>query len=50
MPEYRICSITPDDHIAVAPVRFVRENDHAAVEYAQSLRDRNCYHSGRGAD
>jgi hypothetical protein len=32
MPEYRICYLTPDDHIAVAPVRFVRENDLAAVQ------------------
>jgi hypothetical protein len=48
MPEYRICYVTPDDHIAVAPVRFVRENDHAAVQYAQSLRDRNCYQLWQG--
>jgi hypothetical protein len=48
MPEYRICYVTPDDRIAVAPVRFVRENDHAAVQYAQSLRDRNCYQLWQG--
>jgi hypothetical protein len=48
MPDYRICYVTPDDRIAVAPVRFARENDHAAVQYAQSLRDRNCYQLWQG--
>jgi hypothetical protein len=48
MPEYRICYVTPDDHIAAAPVRFVREDDLAAVEYAQSLLDRNSYQLWQG--
>jgi hypothetical protein len=43
MPEYRICYVTPDEHIATAPVRIVCENDLAAVQYAQSLHDRNSY-------
>jgi hypothetical protein len=37
-----------EQNIAVAPVRFVRENDHAAVQYAQSLRDRNRYQLWQG--
>jgi hypothetical protein len=41
MPEYRICYVTPDGHIAAAPVRFVRENDRDAVKHAQRLPDRN---------
>ena len=48
MPEYRICYVTPDDHVASAPVRFVRENDLAAVQYAQSLLDRNSYQLWQG--
>jgi hypothetical protein len=48
MPEYRICYVTPDDHIAAAPVRFARENDLAAVHYAQSLLDRNSYQLWQG--
>jgi len=48
MPEYRICFLTLDDHIAAAPVRFVRENDLAAVQYAQSMLDRNSYQLGQG--
>jgi hypothetical protein len=48
MPEYRICYVTPDDHIAAAPVRFVCENDIAAVQYAQSLLDRNSYQLWQG--
>jgi hypothetical protein len=48
MPEYRICYVTPDDHIAAAPVRFVRENDLAAVQYAQSLLNHNSYQLWQG--
>ena len=48
MPEYRICYVTPDEHIAAAPVRFVRETDLAAVQYAQSLLDRNSYQLWQG--
>ncbi len=43
MPEYRICYVTPDGHIAAAPLRFVREDDGDAVKHAQSLPDRNYY-------
>jgi hypothetical protein len=48
MPEYRICYVTPDEHIATAPVRIVCENDLAAVQYAQSLHDRNSYQIWQG--
>jgi hypothetical protein len=48
MPEYRICYVTRDDHVASAPVRFVRDNDLAAVQHAQSLLDRNSYQLWQG--
>jgi hypothetical protein len=48
MAEYRICYVTPDNHIAAAPVRFVCENDLAAVQHAQSLFDRNFYQLWQG--
>jgi hypothetical protein len=50
MREYRICYVTPDDHIAAAPVRFVRENDLAAVQYAQSLLIAILTNSGKAGD
>jgi hypothetical protein len=41
MTEYRICFVTPDGHIAAAPLRFACDNDLDAVQHARTLVDRN---------
>jgi hypothetical protein len=41
MPNYRICAITEDNHIASAPVTTVCDDDRTAVQHSQKLLDRN---------
>ncbi len=48
MIEYRICFVTPDGHIAAAPLRFGCDDDRAAVLHAQSLVDRNAVQVWQG--
>jgi hypothetical protein len=40
MPEYRIYLVTEDNHIAAGPIRFVCDDDIAAV-HPEELRNRN---------
>ena len=41
MPNYRIYSITEDNHIARTPVTIVCDDDTTAVQQSQKLLDRN---------
>jgi hypothetical protein len=41
MPDYRIYSITQDNHIASRPVTIVCDDDTTAVQQSQKLLDRN---------
>jgi hypothetical protein len=41
MPDYRICSITEDNHIASTPVIIVCDDDQTAIQRSQKLLDRN---------
>jgi hypothetical protein len=41
MPDYRICLITQDNHIASTPVTIVCDDDKTAVQHSQKLLDRN---------
>jgi hypothetical protein len=41
MPDYRICLITQDNHIASAPVTIVCDDDLTAIDCSQKLLDRN---------
>ena len=41
MPDYRIYSMTQDNHIAATPVTTVCEDDRTAVQHSQKLLDRN---------
>jgi hypothetical protein len=41
MPEYRIYLVTEDNHIAAAPIRFVCDDDVAAVQHSEDVRNRN---------
>jgi hypothetical protein len=41
MPDYRICSITEDKHIASTPVTIVCDDDQIAIQRSQKLLDRN---------
>jgi len=41
MPEYRICLITQDNHIANTPVIIVCDDDQTAIGRSQKLLDRN---------
>jgi hypothetical protein len=40
MPDYRICSITEDNHIASTPLTIVCD-DQTAIQRSQKLLDRN---------
>ena len=39
MPEYRIYLVTEDNHIAAAPIRFVCDDDVAAVQHSEEVRN-----------
>jgi hypothetical protein len=41
MPDYRICSITEDNHIASTPLTIVCDDDQTAIQRSQKLLDRN---------
>jgi hypothetical protein len=41
MPNYRIYSITEDNHIASTPVTIVCDDDTTAVQQSEKLLDRN---------
>ena len=41
MPDYRICLITQDNHIASTPIIIVCDDDKTAVQHSQKLLDRN---------
>jgi hypothetical protein len=41
IPNYRIYSITQDNHIASRPVTIVCDDDTTAVQQSQKLLDRN---------
>jgi hypothetical protein len=41
MPDYRLYSITQDNHIASRPVTIVCDDDTTAVQQSQKLVDRN---------
>jgi hypothetical protein len=41
MPDYRIYSITQDNHIASTPVTIVCDDDTTAVQQSQKLLDHN---------
>jgi hypothetical protein len=41
MPDYRIYSITQDNHIASRPLTVVCDDDKTAVQHSQKLLGRN---------